>query len=225
MLNYDVLSTIFVWSCAKSEASPVKLASVCRQWREVALATPQIWTKISCYTSKNSKYIEMHVNRSKNLPLDVTIPEDARELRLKDLVPSRIRSIVITDNYRYLVRHFPLLERLELVTKSHDRDVEQLFETSFSLMDRFLKLRELCILHISYPVSVWVAKSQFCGFPPLQKLEIGGQEYWNTIVDHLSTTLVSLHLSMGSFGWPDVIEFALPQLRYLHITEHADSKE
>jgi hypothetical protein len=201
ILNYDVLSTIFVLSCAKSETSPVKLARVCRHWREVAFATPKIWTKISTYTSKNSNYIEMFVNRSNNLPLDMTISEGARELDLKDLVESRISSLTIINSHPYLVGYFPLLERLELVTKSHVRDVEQVPEISYSFMDRFPKLRELCILRVSYRVSIWTAKSQSCGFPPLQKLEIGCQDHWRSITAHHSRTLVSLHLSMGLVGW------------------------
>ena len=70
---------------SSSSTSPSVLAAVCRHWREVAIATPRLWTRI-CVTIGDIMYrrrggtfsaVSRSVARSGKCPLDILI--DARD--------------------------------------------------------------------------------------------------------------------------------------------------
>lgn len=60
------------------DTTPLKVASVCRQWRNVALNTPQLWSSFSLrlLPDRTSRYIELAsiwFSRSRNSPLSIRL--------------------------------------------------------------------------------------------------------------------------------------------------------
>ncbi|KZV84408.1 hypothetical protein EXIGLDRAFT_842219 [Exidia glandulosa HHB12029] len=104
VLNDDVLAEIFkfyansVVGTTSAEAvddgahgiqSPFTVASVSRQWRAAALATPSIWTVVEIYynTDNLDDYLTMMIERSGTLSLDLK----AMQVPLKDRAESPMR--------------------------------------------------------------------------------------------------------------------------------------
>ncbi|KAJ3514749.1 hypothetical protein NLJ89_g2196 [Agrocybe chaxingu] len=75
----ELLSSIFILARPQSRFPPVLpfevvISHVSRYWREVALSTPQLWSKIYIYSSASTKWIRPYLRRSGcYIPLDVYI--------------------------------------------------------------------------------------------------------------------------------------------------------
>jgi F-box-like len=54
--------------------SPVIISHVCEKWRDIALATSKLWSRIRYYTTNpNLVALQVFLERSRNVPLDITL--------------------------------------------------------------------------------------------------------------------------------------------------------
>ncbi|KDQ16784.1 hypothetical protein BOTBODRAFT_144507 [Botryobasidium botryosum FD-172 SS1] len=72
----EILSSIFLFSNCSDYAQHVrdvlKLSSVCRHWREVALECPRLWTRLQPLPW-TERFFDLFLERSKQAPLDVEL--------------------------------------------------------------------------------------------------------------------------------------------------------
>ncbi|KDR72971.1 hypothetical protein GALMADRAFT_743486 [Galerina marginata CBS 339.88] len=103
-LPFDVLWFLFRYVVSvDGDAGPTTISHVCKLWRQSALDTPLLWTKITMrlyfYKQKHQR-AEARFNRSANLPLDLTF-HCSRNLQEPErdtlIIPHahRIRSLVV----------------------------------------------------------------------------------------------------------------------------------
>jgi hypothetical protein len=203
------------------EKANLTLASVCRNWRHAALATPQMWSRINFTAFVHPNYHKMCIGRSGAAPLHVGIPP-MYSADLAEILPSitaRIICMKITDSYRFLCNQFPALERLELVCPVQDLTEDKEGWHFLSEPSRFPRLRELCISECSgEPIGTIVIQKM--DFWALQKLVIpcDHQRHWIAIVKGVSSTLVSLHLDVRYKLHHPTQLVSLPRLRHLQVT-------
>jgi len=221
MLNYDVLFIVFIKSLVDWEKANLTLASVCRNWRHAALATPQIWSRINFDAFVHPNYYQLCLDRSGTAPLHVAIPL-LFSTKLVEVFPSittRIVCMKITDSYRFLCNQFPTLERLELVCSIQDLAEDEEGRRFLSDTSRFPRLRELCISESSEEL-LGIIMMQNKGFWGLEKLAIpcDYQRHWASIIEGVSSTLVSLHLDVRYSTYQPIQVVSLPRLRHLQIT-------
>ena len=72
-----IFQAVFYSSLGESEQLPAEilLSQVTRHWRDVALSTPQLWTRIHFFSRESGKYqmSEAYLSRSGALPIDMRI--------------------------------------------------------------------------------------------------------------------------------------------------------
>ncbi|KAF8874024.1 hypothetical protein BD779DRAFT_1678915 [Infundibulicybe gibba] len=72
------------WIMPTHPEPPLNLMWICSQWRAIVLDTPQLWTKISSSTPM----VDLWVNRSKELPLDLKLDLSLDDVSVLDaLIP------------------------------------------------------------------------------------------------------------------------------------------
>jgi hypothetical protein len=127
----------------------VNLALVCKRWNEIATKTPQLWTTISLslhYSyKKKGKYpeatrllprlVQLYLDRSKNLPLDVSFAMEDKKYGYDRMADGSWELLVVncerwkrlsftsdndeSDRFNSLGEHLPLLEAVSLHTMYH----------------------------------------------------------------------------------------------------------
>ncbi|KAH8825297.1 hypothetical protein DL96DRAFT_1612707 [Flagelloscypha sp. PMI_526] len=105
---------------------PVLVSHVCRQWREVAIETPTLWTNISFGAEVPLDAIKVYLQRSKGHPIHVAI--DAQRTDEPDI------DEVATDEYMEMNRS------LELRTRE---DLNELYPDSGEIYLSSLSLKEV----------------------------------------------------------------------------------
>ena len=83
-LPVEVTSIIFVYivhSFRDHETSPLTLGKICRQWRQIAWSTPQLWTKLSMHSGHTKwepsvRLAEEWLSRSGRPPLTINLSAD-----------------------------------------------------------------------------------------------------------------------------------------------------
>lgn len=89
-LPNELMAIIFEIACLASEYIPnrtrvrqeVRISMVNRHWRNVALATPQLWRRIRMrlsYRYRNAQMAKEYISRSRALTLDITLMIDAEK--------------------------------------------------------------------------------------------------------------------------------------------------
>ncbi|KAK7433649.1 hypothetical protein VKT23_020655 [Stygiomarasmius scandens] len=119
-LPTEVLSLIFINLCGddgvvfaydqSTPPLPFILTFVCHRWREVAIATPQIWSRIRLDESLDDGDIDSHtlfvplqmaLERSKGLPLSIYVGS-----RFIDRETSPLLDLLATQSQRWVDAHF-----------------------------------------------------------------------------------------------------------------------
>ncbi|KAF9486006.1 hypothetical protein BDN70DRAFT_916544 [Pholiota conissans] len=120
VLPPELLSYIFTFAWPKRRFAhqvpfEVQLSHVCRKWREIALSTPVLWTKISIYAPDSLKWVPTYLLRSgTHLPLSLIIDVyrwDKRR-RFSDAVT---RATFATSIFSHLAPHYARLDHLSIV--------------------------------------------------------------------------------------------------------------
>ncbi|KAI6012733.1 hypothetical protein F5J12DRAFT_820113 [Pisolithus orientalis] len=117
-----------------------QLVEVSRQWRNVILHSPCLWTTIRVSPSWNTARIEAHIMRSSKSPLDIEISPWRNSYVLKDR---------------------PLLRRLELVVPCAER-WRSLTISSVVSSSTFRVLQRLDHLSLPSLTSVWIERFPCC---------------------------------------------------------------
>ncbi|KAJ7739851.1 hypothetical protein B0H16DRAFT_1890933 [Mycena metata] len=190
--------------------SPTTIFRVCRSWREIALATPTLWTTIDfrprhdCPGHRVERYLEYRAIITRDLPLSVNINSDeiVRNLgraafatlirraapRLASL-KLRVAAKGIFELDRY-PPSFPLLQKLEIHFGDEDcmgsRDIERAFKHAPLLRDVRTRSGP-----IDFP---WTQLKRFDG------LFVEDEECWHILT--LATNLVEATFNPHTYEAP-----------------------
>ncbi|TFK30288.1 hypothetical protein FA15DRAFT_206853 [Coprinopsis marcescibilis] len=102
-LPVEMLMRIFVLCARSGDWTWFRISHVSKRWRAVALAYPQLWSKID---SRSSGWVDMMLDRAKGAPLSLRLNKrlcPCVEQRIDDIFaeqPSRLRSITLRGNPR-----------------------------------------------------------------------------------------------------------------------------
>ncbi|KAK7022331.1 hypothetical protein R3P38DRAFT_1116629 [Favolaschia claudopus] len=128
-LPLEISSEIFILCLperpeVKPTLSPLLFLQICRSWRDIALSTPSLWSRIYCGRLAGVAAHNLHLwlSRAKTLPLTITIslPEDATAAIptvLKKHAPQTKNLSVEVHSAAHakaILTSFPILEVLEL---------------------------------------------------------------------------------------------------------------
>ncbi|KAF8878238.1 hypothetical protein BD779DRAFT_1474910 [Infundibulicybe gibba] len=92
------------WITPAHPEPPLNLMWICSRWRRIVLDTPRLWTKISSSTPM----VNLWVNRSKELPLDLKLDLSLGDVSVLDaLIPQAHRweraDLVLQSNSNYML--------------------------------------------------------------------------------------------------------------------------
>ncbi|KZV89815.1 hypothetical protein EXIGLDRAFT_721050 [Exidia glandulosa HHB12029] len=127
----DLLCDIFRLVDGASVDQKFRLSQVCTYWREVALDAPLLWSSLTLADSLDANRLPILLARSRNLPLDIILPQN-NSIRFNkpavDLLTGRVRMRRLHIHHgteccflpRLLEKGFtfPLLEELVIIRTS-----------------------------------------------------------------------------------------------------------
>jgi len=136
-----VLAEIFLYSKLSSELDPDPylfdytpwiLSSVCRSWRDVAIHTSALWTKIGINLDEPDRFeragfMELWLARSGVLPLDVHLDREAR------LLDNKLTSLEFIASHMHRIRSLKVVANTSHTAES----ILAYFEASAPLLERF----------------------------------------------------------------------------------------
>jgi len=113
-LSKGVLREIFSALFAESEnVSGLIISSVCRNWREVALGMPSIWTNISLRAARHPRILEQILSWSTHYHIDVRIDFNRQIFSTCDAEAPDFR-----DTFEAIVVHIKRLRRLAITARN-----------------------------------------------------------------------------------------------------------
>ena len=195
----DVLSIIFEMCSEDSWTAPLQIGLVCRQWREVVLATPRAWTFIQLHTPDGAKLAAIYFERSGEYLHHVHLNElsDFDQARL---VSHRIQCLRVNPlHFDVTSMCWPNLTRLRL-------DI-----TAISISDvtasNFPSLQ-----HLAFPCVKSDQRDSEWSLPALQSLQFIATRdpTWAQLLHACRESLLSLRL-----GVPDEVQYLPPTKLYL----------
>ncbi|KAI0710689.1 hypothetical protein C8Q76DRAFT_69428 [Earliella scabrosa] len=218
----------------------VKLMRVCRRWRDLGISTPCLWQTIE--VTRNSRGLELALERSAHLPLDVLVNPEAIPSEYGALLTPhshRLRSLILPpeceghdSSVLHLLRNgdTPLLQRLELPKypyEQHTLNLERLpslrFLTTAHSRLSFprspsapLKLRRLSLssCFVEGPLDEFLHMLSTC--VDLEELQL---RYLESELESDSESNPDIE---DSEQLPDISPRAFPRLRHLSIIDQPD---
>ncbi|KZP29169.1 hypothetical protein FIBSPDRAFT_992143 [Athelia psychrophila] len=220
-----------------------KLVShVSHRWRSIALATPNLWTRIRykelLYPAKTStvEMVTTYLSRSQSAPLDIYV--EARNMPLPSVMNQSI------SNH---IGHFRRLELRIPYAVDDGKNLRQLFETAFQQAVPLLRsFRWVCVIS-QFPGPMFscgapnltivdlfgipfdcIRDSCLPAFTSVTHLRLAGSELFNqhTIVDYRAFREVLMgfpalvHLELALFAMApleQISHIVLPTLQFLHV--------
>ncbi|KAJ7581664.1 hypothetical protein C8J56DRAFT_1168391 [Mycena floridula] len=212
---------ILVFACLEEDncrwKNPaVRLASVCRQWREISLSSPAFWTTFRVDLRErhvtSQKFLQLH--RERSLPLNLSIR--ARFPDLEDCCPDCSEITDWSADPHMLPRPCSSVA-LQFMLAISDRVSSFQFDNSYISMLIWIRA-------LGDSRSSWDALP---GFPNLQTLKLGSGDWYSDFGEGFDLSLFSRavnlrHLSLSSYsgeccpsGWTQVMTM---NLRSVEIT-------
>lgn len=170
-LPIEILGEIFIYVQDASGGRSIKPTQVCRQWREVAIATSKLWSHLSLdYILGNFKaYLEMvpiWLRRAGGHPLSITIQGQKvyhRKTTQKDDWGA-LHAMIYKQSHRwrelklFATEMMPFLENIPenlpiLHTLHIDREVEGSYDQEFTTLNNFSSANALRVLTLGGRVS------------------------------------------------------------------------
>jgi hypothetical protein len=213
-LSSDVLSLVFEFCGEDNWKTPLRIAGVSKQWRNVVLATPRAWAFLDvhkCSGHGEAELLQHFFKHSGQRPLHVQLHRSQRLTILSDVIERLECLFINSDTLMDESPPFPKLERLLLGIRAR-------IAASALQITRFPALRELtCELDIEGDVPS-MPGSLKPTFPPLRVLSVTtGDSAWLDLLTACRNTLVSLSLYFVK-SFPPTTHLVLPMLKYLEIT-------
>ncbi|KAJ7267319.1 hypothetical protein C8J57DRAFT_1469570 [Mycena rebaudengoi] len=239
----EVTSEIFCW-CLPSTPAPVflrpdpaapplVLVAICRRWRNIALATPQLWSSLEIRLgpsmTRNENIcllLERWLSRSASHPLclllDDTKSADSTPTSLYDTVVQhahRLQHLKLVLEHRHLARYldnfhggYPLLESLYFFTASAGTYALSLAAIQSSPRLRILEADGATLHPFPHDIPLWSQLTRFVSRH--MRLAQG----WVVLTRTSSLEECSLVLVGPASTNPiAVAPITLPTLRYLHV--------
>ncbi|KAJ6468676.1 hypothetical protein C8R47DRAFT_804085 [Mycena vitilis] len=139
-------------------SSPNPLCQICRRWREVAMATPELWSTISSFDNnrhgRELRIFELWLEWSGHCPLSIKIAHDngANKELVNVIIPHRARwqylKIDLEDNLQMLDGPMPFLRHLEVALSRDTPERVSLLEVPLL---RTVTLENVAALRIVLP--------------------------------------------------------------------------
>lgn len=127
IIEISIFSTSSIWSCER--VTPTIASSICQRLRKVALATPNIWTDISIHKTNHLHRARLYLNRSKTIPLDITISILPGEITfLESILHELIVHIDRWRTFRLTVAHRRHLDTIFSLLGQPSAPLLELFE-------------------------------------------------------------------------------------------------
>ncbi|KAJ7288043.1 hypothetical protein C8J57DRAFT_1494367 [Mycena rebaudengoi] len=235
------------------DKGPLLLGQICRSWRNLALATPYLWSSLSVTTSSNGQglkprieLIRLWLARSSAQPLSFTldIPSDYQHEEVFDLFAGHLNrwkrakiNLPPTRDLRLGGADTPLLEELHLVCDHDEVDINVTLTSAPRLRDLFWAIGnspfatqipwgQLTTLYIIPPLTSQEVFYVFQHCPILEACYLADLEQDGNVPE---ITLVSLRkltaLALVSMDDSSPVDFALSSLILPALDEagHPDS--
>jgi hypothetical protein len=162
----------------------IVVSSVSRRWRNVALQTPRLWTRVYINIAQSAHdLLDLYLRRSRMCPLDLTLSRrKLRWERNRDLVDSYAR--VLLEFKRYLEQLVPHVGRWREFSMREDDHVVHLSDPLASLANLNAPALETLMLEGSCGSFRRVFSA---GAPRLSSVELIGASLWPPLetVKHL----------------------------------------
>ena len=148
-LIFDVLSTIFIETSVTHSLTALDISRVCRHWRQVALATPKMWSTIPSKVARYASYQTLYLARSEPALLHVTLSAHVKYVGGRSPIfqqKHRIQCLAMGREYELLRYSYPNLEKLSLVPLAKDdsddndnSNHDSIYQPHISLNSSYLK--------------------------------------------------------------------------------------
>lgn len=220
-IPFEILSEIFVIAAELVWWSPMINASVCRLWRDVALATPRAWRFIDLRSEPPLSVTLNFFERSGRHLLHLTVPAGPATAPLDyativGTIPQRVRCLVLTEaSQSLLLESYPKLTNLSVTYPRVHIPLRYLDGR------RFPKLRyvDASFTGISWDASLSVS------LPPIVELTVRTDRHgaWLALIPQISKTLVKLHIIVtGESLLSQTGVGELPRLKHLKISTECE---
>ncbi|CDO69830.1 hypothetical protein BN946_scf184803.g28 [Trametes cinnabarina] len=182
--------------------SLLDVSHVCKQWRDVALDAPALWT---CVDDRNEQLLKAFFEHSRSLPISLHLSNASASKSLAgnvSLGASRLKRLDITMSSESLKEVYPLwshwwdLRNLECLTVVSDLEPHDTYRHMFPMFSR-----EYCcnLLALSITSKAWFLGNHF---PQLTHLYLSLEYVWLDTLQHLIQLLSHT-----------------PALQYLHVKD------
>ncbi|KAJ7653702.1 hypothetical protein DFH06DRAFT_1204521, partial [Mycena polygramma] len=207
--------------------SPTLLTHICREWRDIALATPELWRAMQLSISghgdgadieRQRHMLDLWLERSCRYPLSIQLQQfPGSALLLPSLISHRARwdcikiTALETSDLKFIEGPLPLLRHLDVNLTNRTWDVLDVTQA--------LQLRTVIYNGLAAPRSLFLPWSQITS---LTMLRVTPRDC-PTILQH-TTNLVHCVLDLWSLNPYDSFRITLPHLESLHFEPNSDAE-
>ncbi|KAH8103888.1 hypothetical protein BXZ70DRAFT_670038 [Cristinia sonorae] len=175
----EILSKIFICYAQTTKGATVgwpALTHICHYWREVALASPLLWTKIHVSNHPNTEPVASYIERSAEMPLSVRV---------------RVETEPYTDSIHMILPELRRARKLHIMALI---PILELLETHLQPSAPLLKSLVIFKTDVKFDFKLSIFNN--CRMPALDRLSlIYVPLEWSTVV--FPPSLTDLHIEAG----------------------------
>ncbi|KAL0573173.1 hypothetical protein V5O48_008783 [Marasmius crinis-equi] len=136
IMFYAVRQNVFAWTPGLCKSDAQKLSGVCRRWRDVAMMTWSLWSRITMlvffsndYPDRAIEQLRNHLTRSRNAPLDLVVEfvEESRDLVQIEGFSSPALDLLLEESHRWRSLQYV---QAQFGAVEHDLFLDKVFETA-----------------------------------------------------------------------------------------------